>query len=144
MENREKQLQELKKEYQDILMSEEQLLQMKQKISQAKQENSQQGSNAAHRRSITRRCGIAAAAAAAALVILPNTSASVAYAMSQVPVLSRLVEVVTFRDYHYEDDRNSADIQVPEVTVAPDTDADTQKSSAVSEQTKKTAEEINT
>ena len=149
MENREKQLQELKKEYQDIRMSEEQLLQMKQKISQAKQENSQQGSNAAHssvshRRSITRRCGIAAAAAAAALVILPNTSASVAYAMSQVPVLSRLVEVVTFRDYHYEDDRNSADIQVPEVTVAPDTDADTQKSSAVSEQTKKTAEEINT
>ena len=97
---------------------------------QAKQENSQQGSNAAHssvshRRSITRRCGIAAAAAAAALVILPNTSASVAYAMSQVPVLSRLVEVVTFRDYHYEDDRNSADILVPEVTVAPDTDADT-------------------
>ena len=149
MENREKQLQELKKEYQDIHMSEEQLLQMKLKISQAKQENSQQGSNAAHssvshRRSITRRCGIAAAAAAAALVILPNTSASVAYAMSQVPVLSRLVEVVTFRDYHYEDDRNSADIQVPEVTVAPDTDADTQKSSAVSEQTKKTAEEINT
>ena len=48
MENREKQLQELKKEYQDIHMSEEQLLQMKQKISQAKQENSQQGSNAAH------------------------------------------------------------------------------------------------
>ena len=67
MENREKQLQELKKEYQDIHMSEEQLLQMKLKISQAKQENSQQGSNAAHssvshRRSITRRCGIAAAA----------------------------------------------------------------------------------
>ena len=30
MENREKQLQELKKEYQDIRMSEEQLLQMKQ------------------------------------------------------------------------------------------------------------------
>ena len=48
MENREKQLQELKKKYQDIHMSEEQLLQMKQKISQAKQENSQQGSNAAH------------------------------------------------------------------------------------------------
>ena len=47
MENREKQLQELKKEYQDIHMSEEQLLQMKLKISQAKQENSQQGSNAA-------------------------------------------------------------------------------------------------
>ena len=66
MENREKQLQELKKEYQDIHMSEEQLLQMKLKISQAKQENSQQGSNAAHRsvshrRSIARRCGIAAA-----------------------------------------------------------------------------------
>ena len=75
MENREKQLQELKKEYQDIHMSEEQLLQMKLKISQAKQENSRQGSNAAHssvshRRSIARRCGIAAAAAAAALVMI--------------------------------------------------------------------------
>lgn len=53
MENREKQLQELKKEYQDIHMSEEQLLQMKLKISQAKQENSQQGSNAAHSSSPT-------------------------------------------------------------------------------------------
>ena len=57
MENREKQLQELKKEYQDIHMSEEQLLQMKLKISQAKQENSQQGSNAAHS-SVSHRCSI--------------------------------------------------------------------------------------
>lgn len=171
MKNREKQLQELKEEYQDIHMSEEQILQMKQKIAQAKQENRQQRSDAAtgtaarnatakrstdvkhaaasrssaaNNRSISRRCAIAAAVAAAALVILPNTSSSVAYAMSQVPALSKLVEVVTFRDYQYEDDRNSASIQVPEVTVASDTSADTQKSSAVSEQTKKTAEEINT
>jgi hypothetical protein len=37
MENREKQLQELKKEYQDIHMSEEQLLQMKLKIKAGEQ-----------------------------------------------------------------------------------------------------------
>lgn len=70
MENREKQLQELKKEYQDIHMSEEQLLQMKLKISQAKQENSQQGSNAAHS-SVSHRRSIARAAGSPLLLPLP-------------------------------------------------------------------------
>ena len=44
----------------------------------------------------------AAAAAVVIISILPNTSSSVAYAMSRIPVLSKWVDVVTFRDYQFE------------------------------------------
>jgi hypothetical protein len=37
--------------------------------------------------------------------------------MEQIPVLGKLIEVVTFRDYEYESDRNHADIEVPEIKV---------------------------
>lgn len=49
------------------------------------------------------------------LVILPNTSGTIAHAMEQIPILGPLVKVVTFRDYEYESDRNIADIEVPEI-----------------------------
>lgn len=52
----------------------------------------------------------------AVFVILPNTSANMAYAMSNIPVIGKLVEVVTFRDYEYDDERHQADINVPELT----------------------------
>ena len=56
-----------------------------------------------------------AAAAVAIFILLPNTSGKVAYAMSNIPVLGKLVEVVTFRDYEYESERHNADIKVPEL-----------------------------
>lgn len=55
----------------------------------------------------------AAAALAAIFVALPNTSATIANAMNQIPVIGRLVEAVTFRNYEYGSDRNMADIKVP-------------------------------
>ena len=45
------------------------------------------------------RMAAAVAAAAALLVILPNTGADVAYAMGNLPVVGRLFQAVTFRDY---------------------------------------------
>ncbi len=65
----------------------------------------------------------AAAALVAAFIILPNTSASVAHAMGQVPLLGQLVSAVTFRDYQYEGERYHADITVPELVVATYEDA---------------------
>lgn len=56
------------------------------------------------------------AAVAAAFVILPNTSASVAHAMNELPLIGSLIKVVTFRDYDYESERNIAHIEVPKVT----------------------------
>lgn len=56
-----------------------------------------------------------AAALAAGFIALPNTSATAARTMGQIPVIGRLVKVVTFRDYSYESDRNMADVKIPEI-----------------------------
>ena len=51
----------------------------------------------------------------AAFIVVPNTSAKAAEAMGRLPVIGRLVEAVTFRNYTYESDRNMADIKVPKL-----------------------------
>lgn len=140
--------------YEKPHMSERQVEDMKKKIDEAKLENREQRRSS----SVVFRTTAAAVAAVAAFVILPNTSAVVAHAMENIPLLGRLVEVVTFRDYQYEDERNHADIEIPEI-VAKDTDdantqtdhqkaedsveAPEQTSDAAKENLKKSTEEIN-
>lgn len=136
MGKREEKLNEMKKEYKEHTMSERQVLEMKKKIEQAKRENRKN-----ENRHVWRNIAAAAAAVVVLVTVLPNTSQSVAYAMSRVPLLSKWVEVVTFRDYQYEDDHNTADITVPEITL--NTEAAESGDNAVSKQTKKTADEIN-
>lgn len=58
-------------------------------------------------------CGVAAALAL--FVALPNLSPTVAAAMVEVPLLGPLVEIVTFRNYTYDDGHSSADVTVPEL-----------------------------
>lgn len=66
----------------------------------------------------TLRFRIAAAAAAAAiLIILPNTGAGAAYAMGSIPVVGKLFQAVTFRDYRYESERFDANVEVPQIVV---------------------------
>lgn len=101
-------LEHIKREYKEIEMSEEQLDAMKQNISQAKTNKRVKSKKAI--RMIT-----AVAAVVAVFIALPNTSANVAYAMSNIPVIGKLVEVVTFRNYEYESERHNADIEVPEL-----------------------------
>ena len=91
-------------------------------------------------------CASAAAAVLmGAFVLLPNTSASIAHAMEQIPVIGGLVSVVTFRDYTYESDRNMAHVDVPEVQVQP-IEGSTEEgldTSEVQEKLERTTEEIN-
>lgn len=103
---------DLKEEYLNKEMSEDQINAMKTAIEKAKKD-SEKNRNVV----VFQRVMATAAAFLMALIILPNTSGTVAYAMSQIPVLGRLVEVVTFRDYQYEDERNSANVEVPKLTV---------------------------
>lgn len=110
--NRNHDMNELKKEYMNKEMSTQQVEAMKSAIEKAKKDQ-EKGQKVI----VYRRWMAAAAGFALALIILPNTSQTVAYAMSQIPVLGKLVEVVTFRDYEYEDDRNVADVEVPELVV---------------------------
>lgn len=102
-------LTELRTEYESVSMPEGQVEKMREEMKKAKQKNKKNGKIV-----LLAKC---AAAAAAVFIILPNTSASVAYAMSGIPVVGRLVEVVTFRDYQYESERHMADIQAPELVV---------------------------
>ena len=104
---------DLKEEYSNKEMSEDQINAMKTAIEKAKRD-SEKNRNVV----VFQRVMATAAAFLMAFIILPNTSGTVAYAMSQIPVLGRLVEVVTFRDYQYEDERNSANVEVPELAVA--------------------------
>ena len=108
-----KKINELKKEYMEKEMSPQQVEAMKAAMEKAKADQAKRNKTVVYR-----RCMAAAAGFALAFVILPNTSGTVAYAMSKIPVLGGLVEVVTFRDYQYEDDRNVADVKVPELEMA--------------------------
>lgn len=57
----------------------------------------------------------AVAACVAVFILIPNTSAQAAGLMSGIPLLGKLVDVVTFRDYHYDDGTSSADAAIPEL-----------------------------
>lgn len=63
------------------------------------------------RRNIGRTVGWAAAAAALMLVVVPNVSANAAYAMERIPILGNVIKVVTIRNYQFENENYSADIQ---------------------------------
>lgn len=67
--------------------------------------------NRRSRKMVGKAVGWIAAAAAFLLVIVPNISAEAAYAMEQIPILGSVIKAVTIREYHYEDERFSAEIQ---------------------------------
>lgn len=111
-EGLEQKLQPLKKQYLKQEMSQQNLTALQKKMEEAKMKEKRE-----HSKKVFVRIGTAAAVLAAAFLILPNTSANIAYAMEQIPVLGKLVKVVTFRDYSYESERHNADIKVPEIVV---------------------------
>lgn len=73
------------------------------------------------------------AAAIVISIILPNMNSDIAKAMGNIPVLGKYFQVMTFREYHYEDDNNTADIVIPKVETEEE----------ATEQEVKTAETMN-
>ncbi|MBO5373377.1 MAG: DUF3298 domain-containing protein [Lachnospiraceae bacterium] len=69
-----------------------------------------------NRRRYIQNVGLAMAAALA-LVILPNTSATIAHAMEQLPLVGGFFKVVTIREYTYEDEKHQANVEIPQVAV---------------------------
>lgn len=133
----EKELLALRSKYRKQEMPKEQAEQLCRKMKEAKAVGKRE----------KRQAGIIKAAAVAAVIagifiILPNTSAAAAHAMEQIPVIGRLVEVVTFRNYEYETERNRADIEVPEIKPVETEDA-AADDSGVQEKLDRTTEEIN-
>lgn len=106
----ERELQKLKKEYQKQQMTKEQQEHLFGRMKEAKNMN-----QVRQKRTGMIKFAVAAAALIAIFVALPNTSATIANAMEQIPIIGSLVKVVTFRNYEYETERNMADIEIPEI-----------------------------
>ena len=123
-------LSKLKKEYESVSMGEEAIHVMRQRMEQGKKEKKVMKMK-------TWMKGVAVAAAVA-LVILPNTSSSVAYAMEHIPLLGNVVKVVTFRDYHYDQNKKTADVSVSKIDINTE---DLEGESV--DNAKKSSEEIN-
>ena len=135
-------LKPLKEAYEKPKMSKMQLESLCQVIQQAKAEVNME--EQATRKKFFAKTSWAKVVATAAVfvamfIILPNTSATVAYAMGEIPVIGGLVKLVTFREYLYEDDGHMANIEVPELIL---TDL-AEKNDLETEKLGKTAEEIN-
>lgn len=128
----EKELLELKKEYEKPKMSQEQLEKLKLKMEEANMENKKGN------KKVMGKVAVAAAVVVGGFTLLPNTSANIAHAMEQIPVIGQLVDVVTFRNYENETEKSYANIEVPEVELQEEV-ADSQKQETL----EKTAEEIN-
>lgn len=106
----EEKLQNLKREYKELQMPEQYVDMLREKMRKAKLDDRKEKN-----KKRMKQYAATAAAIIGAFIILPNTSATVAYAMEQMPIIGQLVEVVKFRDYKYESERNSADIEVIEI-----------------------------
>lgn len=127
------QLLALKEDYKKPKMSKEQLEKLRAVMEDAKMTDGRE-----QNKKSMRRFAVTAAAFVGAFMILPNTSATVAHAMEQIPVIGQLVQVVTFRDYEYESDRNIAKIEVPEIKIDKNIE-----NYQVQEELEKTTTEIN-
>lgn len=88
------------------------------------------------------RIPAAVAAAVAVLVVLPNTGADIAYAMGNIPVVGGLFRAVTFRDYQYDSDRFSANVEVPQIVVE-DVEKPDQEQTENSQKLQETVEQVN-
>lgn len=129
----EERLKALREEYQSPRMSEQQLGELKKRMEDA---------NMADKKDFNKKRIVkytaAAAAFIAAFVILPNTSATISYAMEQIPIIGQLVEAVTFREYEYNSERNNADIEVSQIK--PNEELE---NSEVKEKLERTTAEVN-
>lgn len=129
---RKKEFEKLRQEYRNVQMDEKEFASYEKAVKKA----GAKGSGA-----VVKIFMGAAAAVFALLLILPNVSPEIAYAMEQMPILGDVVSVVIFRDYQYDSKRHMADVTVYQIVVAETEEAE--KDSGTVERAKKTAMEIN-
>lgn len=124
-----------KKEYEEIKVPENMKERMEASIERAKMEKRK-----VKKIKLWKTCASAAAVLAIVLV-LPNTSQTAAAAMQQIPLLGNLFKITTVREYQVDEERNMANVKVPQVEVQDTTDGNTDADRAV--QAKESADAIN-
>lgn len=113
--NRQAQMDMLKKEYHQVEVPEQALAVVQAGIQKARQEKQ-------HSAQQKRWGKIAAAAAVIAVVALPNLNPQIAAAVADVPILNKVVQIVTL-DYYQEKDESGkyeANVQTPELAAQGD------------------------
>ncbi len=115
--NRQEQMDMLKQEYQQIEVPEEALTRLQAGIRKAKQE--QAAKKPVRGRHLAQW---AAAAAVLTLVAVPNISPRAAVAMSDIPVLKQVVQIVTLHKYEQADDSGNylAHVETPQLKAQGD------------------------
>ena len=111
----EKKLEEMKQNYENIKIPEELRQRVAEGIRQAKEEQHMEKKS-----NIIGYIGKAIGGAAAAMLVitvLANSGAGIAHAMSKIPVIGAIAEVVTFRTYESSENNMEANIKIPEVSV---------------------------
>ena len=124
-----------KKEYEEIKVPENMKERMEASIARAKKDKSK-----VKKVKLWKTC-TSAAAVLAIVLILPNTSQTAAAAMQQIPLLGNLFKITTVREYQVDEERNMANVKVPQVEVQDSTDGNTDADTAA--QAKKSADAIN-
>lgn len=137
---------QLKQIYKNEKMTEEQVIQMKKTIENAKKETRKSSASSGN----IVKFAVPFAAAIALFIAVPNVSMQAAETLSSIPVLGKLVEAVTFRDYNVETETKLADVEVPEIVVnkvdTPETskpDAKPAETPEITETLSETTAEIN-
>ena len=124
-----------KKEYEEIKVPENMKERMEASIERAKMEKRK-----VKKVKLWKTCASAAAVLAIVLV-LPNTSQTAAAAMQQFPLLGNLFKITTVREYQVDEERNMANVKVPQVEVQDATEGNTDADRAA--QAKESADAIN-
>lgn len=137
-----KRIQAMKKEYNEIPVPSELKMKVEEAIMREKNENKKRNIF-----KITRNTGIVAAAAMLTLVVLTNSSSSMAYAMEKIPVIGVIAKVVTFRTYSDKTENHEANIDVPRIETEDDNllikDATQEVNKSVEEYTNMLIEQYN-
>lgn len=126
MSERKDNLMQLRESYEKFNMSDEAYTVMRQRMEQGKKERMMTEKKVSR----INTGWLVTAAAAVTILVLPNLSPKMAYAMGNLSVVGKLFQIVTFRDFQYDDGVNSADVVVPEISVSEE---DGQTAEAVSE-----------
>lgn len=97
--------------YMETKIPEEGLQRMKDAMERAKKEKKYKT------RRLYRKMGLTGMAASLVLLfLLPNCSRTFAQILIELPVVGKLFEVITIRDYHFDDGHSEANVKIPKVS----------------------------
>lgn len=89
---------------------------VKRRIEETLSELPEQGKSHKKIRALPRIAAVAACFIFVMLFLLPNVSVAYAEAAQQMPIIGKIVKVITVRNYFYSDDYHEMNIDVPEVS----------------------------